>query len=126
MRGFLIRLLVSALSLWVASALVPGMSLSGLGTFLLAAFLLGLVNAVIRPVAILLTLPFTLLSLGLFLLVVNAAMLALVAALLPGFALSGFWAALFGSLLVSLVGTVLSWTVGAKGRYEILAVRKRN
>jgi putative membrane protein len=53
-------------------------------------------------------------------------MLALVAALLPGFELSGFWGALLGSLLVSLVGTALSWTVGPKGRYEILAVRKKS
>lgn len=126
MRGFLVRLIISALSLWVASVIVPGMSLSGFWTYVLAAFLLGLVNAIVRPVAIFLTLPITLISLGLFLLVVNAAMLALVAALLPGFELSGFWAALLGSLLVSLVGTVLSWTVGSKGRYEILAVRKRS
>lgn len=126
MPGFLIRLLVSAASLWITSVLVPGMELHGPGTILLAALLLGFVNAVVRPLAVLLTLPITLLSLGIFLLVVNAAMLALVAALLPGFELSGFWAALFGSLLVSLVGAVLSWTVGPKGRYEVFVMRRRD
>ena len=125
MIGFLVRLLLSALSLWIASLIVPGMHLEGVGTLLLAAFLLGLVNAIVRPLAVILTLPVTLLSLGLFLLVVNAAMLALVAAILPGFHLSGFWAALFGSILVSVVGTILSWTVGSRGRYEVMAVRRR-
>ena len=125
MRGFLVRLLVSALSLWLADAILPGMALHGLGTIILAAFLLGLVNAVVRPLAIVLTLPFTILTLGLFLFVVNAAMLALVAWLLPGFTLGGFWWALLGSLVISIVGTVLSWMIGPHGKPEMLVVRRR-
>lgn len=125
MRGFLVRLLVSALSLWLADAILPGMSLHGLGTIILAALLLGLVNAVVRPLAIILTLPFTIVTLGLFLFVVNAAMLALVAWLLPGFMLGGFWWALLGSLVVSIVGTVLSWMIGPHGKYEMLVVKRR-
>lgn len=125
MQGFLIRWFVSSLSLWVASAIIPGMRIEGTGTLLLAALLLGLVNAVIRPVLVILTLPFTLITLGLFLFVVNAMMLGLVAALLPGFTLSGFLAALFGSIVVSLVGSVLSWTIGSRGNVEMLVVRKR-
>jgi putative membrane protein len=126
MPGFLVRWLVSALSLWIASAVVPGMRIEGVGTLLLASILLGLVNAIIRPLAVLFTLPFTVITLGLFLLVVNAAMLGLVALLLPGFTLSGFLPALLGSILVSLVGSFLSWTIGGKGRYEVMVVRRRD
>ena len=92
MRGFLIRSLISALGLWIAAKLVPSMHFDGAGTLLLAAVLLGVVNAVVRPLFLVLTLPITVLTLGAFLLVVNAAMLGLVAALLDGFWLGGFWA----------------------------------
>jgi len=124
MRGFLVRLLVSALSLWLASAIVPGMHIEGIGSLVLAALLLGIVNAIFRPFVIFLTLPFTILTLGLFLFVVNAAMLGFVAWLLPGFTIQSFWSALLGSLVVSIVGTVLSWMIGPHGKYELLAVRK--
>ena len=124
MRGFLIRTLISALGLWIAAKLIPSMHFDGAGTLLLAAVLLGVVNAVVRPVFLLLTLPITVLTLGLFLLVVNAAMLALVAAMLGGFTLTGFWSALFGALIVSLVGWVVSWNVGSKGRYEALVISR--
>jgi len=124
MRGFLVRLLVSALSLWLASAIVPGMHIEGMGSLVLAALLLGIVNAIFRPFVVFLTLPFTILTLGLFLFVVNAAMLGLVAWLLPGFTIQSFWSALLGSLVVSIVGTVLSWMIGPHGKYELLAVRK--
>ena len=96
MAGFLLRLGIGMAGLWVASRLVPGMHIEGTGTLVLAAFLLGFVNAVVRPVLVLLTLPVTLVTLGLFLLVVNAAMLALVAALLDGFQLAGFGSAVLG------------------------------
>ena len=84
----MLRMLISALSLWLASSIVPGMHIEGLGSLALSALLLGIVNAIFRPLAIFLTLPFTILTLGLFLFVVNAAMLGLVAWLLPGFTLS--------------------------------------
>jgi putative membrane protein len=125
MRGFLVRWLVSALSLWLASAIVPGMHIEGLGSLVLAALLLGIVNAVFRPLVILLTFPFTILTLGLFLFVINAAMLGFVAWLLPGFTLASFWSALLGSLVVSIVGTVLSWMIGPHGKYEALPVRRK-
>ena len=112
MGAFLVRMLISAAGLWIVSVLVPGMDISGMGTLLAAAFLLGLVNALVRPVLIFLTLPLTILSLGLFLLVINAAMLGLVAWLLPGFVLSGFFAALFGSLIVSVISWCASRYVG--------------
>jgi putative membrane protein len=125
MAGFLVRTLICALGLWLAAALVPGIWFRGPGVLLLAAVLLGVVNALVRPVAILLTLPITLVTLGLFLLVVNAAMLALVAALLDGFDLAGFWSALLGSLVVSATGSIASWWIGPRGRVEVIVVRPR-
>jgi putative membrane protein len=104
MQAFLIRLLINALGLWLAATIVPGIVIQGTGTLVLAALLIGVVNALVRPVAFVLTLPITIVTLGIFLLVLNAAMFALVAWLLPGFTVSGFWAALFGWLIVSIVG----------------------
>jgi putative membrane protein len=101
MNGFLVRMLITAMSLWLAALIVPGMELHGVGTVLGAALLLGIVNAFVRPVVILLTLPLTILTLGLFLLVVNAMMLALVSVLFAGFTLGGFWSAIFGAIFVS-------------------------
>lgn len=103
MQGFLIRLVINALGLWLAAEIVPGISISSPGTLVLAALLMGVVNALVRPVAILLTLPITIVTLGIFLLIVNAAMFGLVAWLLPGFTVSGFLAALLGWLIVSVV-----------------------
>jgi len=125
MSGFLIRLAVGALALWVADLLLDGISIDGTGTLVLAALLLGVVNAIVRPIFVLLTFPLTLLTLGLFLLVVNAAMLGLVAAFLPGFHVAGFWAALFGAVVVSLVSWVASAWIGPSGRFEVLVVEKR-
>lgn len=124
MNGFLIRLAVGMLGLWIAQAIVPGMHIAGVGTLALAAFLLGLVNALVRPLLVILTFPITLLTLGLFLLVVNAAMLALVAAMLDGFTISGFWSAVFGSCVVSLVSWIASGWIGPSGRFEVLVVRR--
>lgn len=103
MQGFLVRLLINALGLWLAAEIVPGISIERPGTLILAALLMGVVNALVRPVAVVLTLPLTIVTLGIFLLIVNAAMFALVAWILPGFAVSGFWAALLGWLIVSVV-----------------------
>jgi putative membrane protein len=125
MPGFLIRTLISALGLWIASKLVSGLHFDGPGSLLLAALLLGLVNAVVRPLLVLLTLPITLLTLGLFLLVVNAAMLGLVAALLDGMSLGGFWSAFFAAIIVSLTSWIASGWIGPRGRVEVIAVRQQ-
>lgn len=124
MVGFFIRLAIGALGLWVASRLVPGVEIQDNGALLWAALWLGVVNAVVRPLAILFTFPLTILTLGLFLLVVNAAMLGLVAALLDGFALSGFLAAVLGSLVVSFTGWIASGFIGPSGRVEVMVVRR--
>ncbi len=123
--GFILRMAFSAFGLWLAAKIVPGMEIGGMGNLVGAALLLGFVNAVVRPVAVLLTLPFTILTLGFFLLLVNAAMLGLVAALLDGFALAGIGPALLGSIVVSLTGWVASWYIGPTGRFEILVVESR-
>ncbi|MEB2285207.1 MAG: hypothetical protein B6D46_07625 [Polyangiaceae bacterium UTPRO1] len=125
MSGFFVRLLIAALGLWLAQALVPGVEIRGAGTLLVAALLLGLVNAVVRPLVVILTLPITVVTLGLFLWVVNAMMLALVAALLVGFTLSGFGSALLGALVVSITGWIASWYVGSSGRFEVIIVERR-
>lgn len=124
MPGFLLRTFINAVGLWIASALVPGLSFASGVTLLVAALLLGIVNAIVRPIVVFLTLPITILTLGIFLFVVNALMLMLVAALLDGFLLSGFWAALFGSLIVSITSWLASWYVGPRGKFEILVVRR--
>ncbi len=112
MQAFLIRLLICALGLWLASAIIPGIAIQGAGTLILAALLMGIVNALVKPVAFILTLPITIVTLGIFLLVLNAAMFALVAWMLPGFSVSGFWAALFGWLILSIVGWFASSFIG--------------
>ena len=106
---FLIRLLINMATIMIIAYLFPSLIwvdswASALGT----AFLLGIVNAIIRPIFVLLTLPLTLVTLGLFLLVINALMLWLVAGLVGGFHVSGFWGAFFGSILISLISWVFS------------------
>jgi putative membrane protein len=103
MAFFILRVLIAALGLWLATEWVSGVTVSTPTTLILAGLLLGVVNAIVRPIVVLLTLPVTLVTLGLFLLVVNAAMLGLVAAFLPGFSIAGFWPALWAALLISLV-----------------------
>jgi putative membrane protein len=122
MKGFLIRTGISALGLWIASAVVPSISFTGWPALLMAALLLGVVNAIVRPLMLVLTFPITLVTLGLFLLVVNAAMLGLVAAMLDGFDVGGFWAAVFGAIIVGLTGWMGSWWIGPKGNVEVMVV----
>jgi putative membrane protein len=103
MRQFLLRAAIAAFGLWAASRVVPGIAIDGAGTLAGAALLLGVVNAFVRPILVVLTLPITILTLGLFLFVVNAATFGLVAFFLSGFHIAGFLPALLGSLLVSFI-----------------------
>jgi len=118
MMGFFFRLLITALGLWAATKLVPGVQINGWGNLLVAALLLGIVNAVIRPVILILTLPLTVLTLGLFILVVNGISLSVVAWLMPGFTLSGLGSAILGSVIVGLTSWFASTFVGGSGRIE--------
>jgi len=123
MAGFILRLLVSALGLWAASELVSGIHIQGFWNLIGAALVLGIVNAVVRPILVLLTLPATIVTLGLFLLVINAAMLGLAAWFLDGFSISGFWPAVFGSVVISIVSWLASWFIGPRGRIEVVVRR---
>ncbi|HUL50093.1 MAG TPA: phage holin family protein [Gemmatimonadales bacterium] len=118
MRGFFFRLVITALGLWLASAIIPGVQIAGLGTLLLAALVMGIVNAVIRPIILILTLPLTVLTLGLFILVVNGIAFALVAWLVPGFSVTGLGPAIFGALVVGVTGWLASTFVGSTGKIE--------
>jgi putative membrane protein len=120
MAGFILRGLIAALGLWAATEMLDGFTIDSSMTLVLAGLLLGVVNAIVRPFALVLSLPALLLSLGLFLLVVNAAMLGLVALMLPGFRIDGFWTAVGGALIVSLVSWVGSWFIGPRGKVEVI------
>jgi len=120
MAGFILRGLVAALGLWAATEMLSGFTINSATTLILAGLLLGLVNAIVRPFALLLSLPALIFTLGLFLLVVNAAMLGLVALLLPGFHIDGFWTAVGGAIIVSLISWIGSWFIGPRGRVEII------
>lgn len=108
MTGFFVRAAIAALGLWVATLLVGGLGIANPLSLVLAALLLGVCNAVVKPVLVVLTLPATVLTLGLFLLVINGIVLALVAWILPGFSIASFGAAILGALIVSLVSLVAS------------------
>ncbi len=123
MTGFILRAVIAAMGLWLATYVVDGISINAPLTLLLAGALLGVVNAIVRPIAVVLTFPITIVTIGLFLLVINAAMLGLVAWLLPGFVVSGFRAALLGSIVVSVTGWIGSWLIGPKGRIETFRSR---
>ena len=112
------------LGLYLASVLIPGVDIAGTRTYILAALLLGLANGFIRPIAVLLTLPLTIVTLGLFVLVINAAMFGLMAAMLDDFTVSGFFSAMFGALIVGITSTIASWYIGPKGQVEIYVVRQ--
>jgi putative membrane protein len=116
--GFIVRVLVNAATIALAAALVPGIQLEGAVPALLAGLVLGLVNALVRPVLLVLTLPLTLLTLGLFLLVLNGICLALTAWLVPGLDIDGFLPAMLGALVISVVSWILTAFVSDRGRLE--------
>ena len=117
---FLLHWGITALSLWVASHLFKGIRFSSTGALAVAALLLGLANAVVRPLLVLLTLPLTVLTFGLFLLVINALMLLLVAKLVEGFKVEGFWTAFWASLFITLLSVVLgAFVLGGTPEFTI-------
>lgn len=109
MRSFLIHWLVTAVALALGARLIPGIQVSSLTVLLLAALVLGVVNAIVRPVLVVLTLPITVVTLGLFYLVVNGAAFGLAAALVPGFTVASLGSAIAGALVVGLISWALGW-----------------
>lgn len=114
MIHFLLRAVIAACGLWLASQIVHGVSYNNFTTLAIAGLLLGVANAVVRPILTVVTFPITIITLGLFLIVVNAAMIGLVALLLDGFRVDGFWPAVWTTLIVGITGWVGSWFIGPK------------
>jgi putative membrane protein len=123
MRGLVVRWIVSAVALALTSSVVRGIEVRGLASLLLAAAMIGIINAVVRPIILVLTLPLTVITFGLFALVVNAAMLGLASAFVPGFEVHGFWAALWGWLLLSFFTFAINVLIGEHGHFELVHLR---
>jgi putative membrane protein len=118
--GLLLRWLILTSGIIIASYLLEGIHVSGFFSAFLAAALLGIMNALFRPILILLTLPINILSLGLFTFVINALMLMLVSGVISGFEVHGFWTALLGSLIISIISWLLNSFISDRGRVERL------
>ena len=115
MFGFILRALISAVGLWLAAQIVPGVQYTSIEALLEAAFLLGVANAIVRPILIVLTLPITVITLGLFLLIINAGMIKLVTVFIHGFVVHGWVAAILTAVVTGLTGWVGSFFIGSTG-----------
>lgn len=118
MKGIIIRWLILTFAIMVTSYLLDGIQITGFFSALLAAAILGILNAFFRPILIILTLPINILSLGLFTFIINAVLLMMVSGVISGFNIKGFWYALFGSLLISIVSWLLNSFISDRGRVE--------
>jgi len=116
MLRFIVQFVVTCFGLWLSSQIVPGVGFSDNGALLLAAILLGIANAVVRPILTVLTFPLTIITFGLFLLVVNAAVIGLVAVLLNGFTVDGLWAGIGAAVVTGIVSWIAGWFIGADDR----------
>ena len=121
--GFVIRLVVNAAALWVAAQLVSGFVITGVTPLILAALVLGLINAIVRPILLILTLPLTIVTLGLFLFVLNAFCIWLTSRLVPGFEVHTFLAAVLGALVISIVSWIVTAFLSDTGRWRRLDER---
>lgn len=126
MIGILLRTGVNALGLWLAATLIPGITADSTAALIWTAIALGLINAVIRPVIVFLTLPITFITLGLFLLLINAAMLNFAAWFVDDFAVDGFFSSIFGAIVVGLVSWLGSAFIGKNGRYDVMIVSRED
>ena len=123
--GILLRWLILTASIFLASYLVEGISVHGFWSAFSAAAILGILNAFFRPILIILTLPLNVLTLGLFTFVINGMLLKMVSGVIPGFEVHGFWPAVLGSLIISVVSWLLSSFVNERGRIEYIDLKKR-
>ncbi|MGO8866329.1 MAG: phage holin family protein [Alphaproteobacteria bacterium] len=123
MIGFIVRAALVALGLWVASKIVPGVEVSSIGSLIWAALLLGIVNAIVRPILVVLTFPITIITLGLFLLVINGLMIKLVTLFVAGFVVHGLMPAILCAVIVSLTSWLVCWFIGPQGTIEVVVIR---
>ncbi len=127
MNGFFIRCAVTGLAVLLASQIIPGIEIHGFAAGLVAVIVLSFLNAMVRPLLYLLSAPFIVLTLGLFMVVINAFLLNLVAMLVKGFVVEGFWSAVGGAIFISLVSGVLNFWISEKGRVDVVMThRPRN
>ncbi|MCK4507361.1 MAG: phage holin family protein [Desulfuromonadales bacterium] len=125
MKGILLRWLILTFAIMTAAYLFSGIHVSGFGSALFAALVLGILNAFFRPILFILTLPINVLSLGLFTFVINALLLMMTSGIIGGLVVDGFGSALFGSLVISLVSLLLSSFISDRGRVESLDIELR-
>jgi len=125
MIGILLRTAIIGLGIWVAAWLIPGISTDSTGSLIWGAIALGLINAFVRPILVVLTLPVTVLTLGLFLLILNAAMLNLAGWFVDGFHVDGVWSSIFGAIVISIISHLCSNLIGSDGRYQVMVIRNR-
>jgi len=124
MKGFVIRWILSAIALAITAWLIKGIEIHGIFSLLVATLVLGILNAIIRPILLILTLPLNFLTLGLFTFVINAIMLEITANVVEGFEVHGFWAAFIGAIFMSIISTILTYFISDRGKFEIMIVRK--
>lgn len=124
MRGLIIRWITTAFALWLTSLIVKGIEFDGLGALFVAAVVLGIFNALLRPLVLVLTFPINLLTLGLFTFVINGAMLKLTSEVVRGFSVTGFWAAVIGALMLSVFSFMLNLFVNDAGSVQYLFVER--
>lgn len=125
MKGILIRFVVTGVAVLLATQIIPGIEAQSLAAGIAAVLVLALLNAVVRPFLYFLSLPFIILTLGLFMVIINALLLQLVAFLVKGFVVDGFWPAVWGSLVISIVGNILNLLVSEEGHVEIVVHRSK-
>ncbi len=126
MKGVLIRWLILTLAIIVAAHFIEGINVSGFASAFFTAAFLGILNAFFRPILLLLTLPINILSLGLFTFVINALMLKMASGVLASVEVQGFWSAVFGSVIISLVSWLLNSFIADNGRVEVIDLRRRD
>lgn len=125
MKGLLIRWVINSLALVLVSQVIKGIEVDHLFAAFVAAAVLGVINAVLRPILLLLTLPITILTLGLFALVINGLMLYIAGSVVEGFHVSGFWAPVFGALFLSAVSWIANAFISDRGRIQYIEVHPR-
>ncbi|MEE9204658.1 MAG: phage holin family protein [Nitrospirales bacterium] len=125
MRGLLIRFTVTGVAVLLASAIIPGIEVESASAGLAAVIVLAMLNALVRPILYLFSLPFIVLTLGVFMVVINALLLQLAAFLVKGFVVTGFWSSVGGAILISLVSGILNLWVSEQGRMEIVIHRPK-
>lgn len=126
MNGLIIRWLTLTAAIIVASYMIDGIRVAGVFSAIFAAAALGIFNAFFRPIALILTLPVNILSLGLFTFVINAVMLKLASGIIPGFDVHGFWASVWGALLISIISCLLNSFIGERGTVEYIDLKNKS